>query len=228
MGPVVTNQGKAAVGKMPKKFVDARTTGSGRRLALGFAVLLLLSMLLLGLVGCESDTTVEGADETVTTSEETQAAESGEVQAEVGEAVTVGNARVTVNALQETFQPVLPVWRLSEQTPSAPEAGESFYQAYVRVENLAVTPVRVDPADFTCLVGNTVVAIEPTRSGPAPRSLLKNTSLDLVLTFKAEAGYVPELRYNPPWYQGSIKVMSPVDGGAGTPGESTTDDSSSD
>ena len=133
--------------------------------------------------------------------------------------MTVGNARVIVNALQETFQPVLPAQRLSEQTPSAPEAGESFYQAYVRVENLATDPVRVDATDFTCLVGNTVVAIEPTRSGPVARSLLKNTSLDLILTFKAEAGFVPELRYNPPWYQGSIRVTPAQEQ---TPGDATS------
>jgi len=212
---------------MPKRVRDRGSVEPGKRLTsgmtLGLALLsaLVLSFLLLGLAGCESETSTDAAGDTVTTIEESEAVESGEVRAEVGEAVTVGNARVTVNALQETFQPVLPVWRLSEQTPSAPEAGESFYQAYVRVENLAVDPVRVDPTDFTCLVGNTVVAIEPTRSGPAARSLLKNTSLDLILTFKAEAGYVPELRYNPPWYQGSIRVMPAADGGATTPGGET-------
>ena len=177
-------------------------------LVFSLAFLLMLSLALFSLTGCESDDG-EAVDDATTSSSEGQSAESGDVVAEVGEPVTVGNARVIVNALQETFQPVLPTQRLSEQTPSAPEAGESFYQAYVRVENLATDPVRVDATDFTCLVGNTVVAIEPTRSGPVARSLLKNTSLDLILTFKAEAGFVPELRYNPPWYQGSIRV-SPV------------------
>ena len=189
---------------------DGVRHGGERQGALVFslAFLLMLSLALFLLTGCESDDG-EAVDDATTSSSEGQSAESGDVVAEVGEPVTVGNARVIVNALQETFQPVLPTQRLSEQTPSAPEAGESFYQAYVRVENLATDPVRVDATDFTCLVGNTVVAIEPTRSGPIARSLLKNTSLDLILTFKAEAGFVPELRYNPPWYQGSIRV-SPV------------------
>jgi hypothetical protein len=176
-----------------------------RRPALTLSLLLLLSLCLFLMTACESEDG-DATEDTTTSSSEGQSAKSGDVAAEVGEPVTVGNARVMVNALQETFQPVLPVQRLSEQTPSAPEAGESFYQAYVRVENLATDPVRVDATDFSCLVGNTVVAIEPTRSGPLGRSLLKNTSLDLILTFKAEAGFVPELRYNPPWYQGSIRV----------------------
>lgn len=184
------------------------------RAILVVALMLALALALFWAAACESDT--EGAtDGSSTSSSEGVKVESGEVTAEVGEPVTVGDARVTVNALQETFQPVLPVQRLSAQIPSAPEAGESFYQAYVRVENLEVAPVRVDANDFTCLVGNTVVAIEPTRSGPVARSLLKNTSLDLILTFKAEAGFVPELRYDPPWYQGSIRV-SPAQGATTT------------
>ncbi len=196
---------------------------SGERqgaLVLSLAFLLMLSLALFLLTGCESDDG-EAVDDATTSSSEGQSAESGDVVAEVGEPVTVGNARVIVNALQETFQPVLPTQRLSEQTPSAPEAGESFYQAYVRVENLATDPVRVDATDFTCLVGNTVVAIEPTRSGPVARSLLKNTSLDLILTFKAEAGFVPELRYNPPWYQGSIRVTPAQEQ---TPGDTAADE----
>ncbi len=183
------------------------------RLFLVVAVFFTLCLSLLWAVACESDTEGETSGSTTSTVEGQR--KSGEVEAEVGEPVTVGNARVTVNALQETFQPVLPVQRISKQMPPAPEAGESFYQAYVRVENLAVDPVRVDATDFTCLVGTTVVAIEPTRSGPIARSLLKNTSLDLILTFKAEAGFMPELRYNPPWYQGSIRVTLPQESAAG-------------
>ncbi len=157
---------------------------------------------------CDSD-----ADETasgVTTSGlEDEGPESGEVVGEVGEVIKLAKARVTVNALQATFQPVMPVQRMSEQTPSAPAQGESFYQAYVRVENLGVEPVRVDPMDFTCVVDNTMVSVEASRSGPPARSLLKNTSLDLILTFKGRTGFVPELRYNPPWHQGSIRVTVP-------------------
>lgn len=132
--------------------------------------------------------------------------QSGDVNGVLGEKVQVGDAVITVRALQATFQPAMPTQRLSESTPAAPGAGESFYQAYVRVENTEVTPLRIDPNDFACHIDDTVVGIEPTRSGPYARSLLKNTSLDLVLTFKGPAGYQAELLYNPPWYDGVITI----------------------
>jgi hypothetical protein len=136
--------------------------------------------------------------------------QSGDVDGTVGTAISVAEVRITVRSLEETFQPAQPVQRLSEATPTAPAAGESFYQAYVRVENKGVAPVRVDPTDFVCLAGSTAVAIEPTRSGPLGRSLLKNTTLDLILTFKSTAGYVPELLYSPSWYKGTIRVTPTV------------------
>jgi hypothetical protein len=82
----------------------------------------------------------------------------------------------------------------------------SFYQAYGGLENMGVSPVTVDPADFACLVGSTIVAVVPTRSGPPSRSLLKNTSFDLVLTFESTAGFEPVLLYSPPWYKGTVRV----------------------
>jgi hypothetical protein len=127
----------------------------------------------------------------------------------VGESIKVGDAVITVRALQPTFHPVFPDQRLSEQTPVAPEGDESFYQAYVTVANTGVMPLRVDALDFACAVGSTVVAVEPTRSGPPARSLLKNSSLDLLLTFRARAGYEPVLLYSPPWYDGTIRVSRP-------------------
>ena len=111
-----------------------------------------------------------------------------------------------MRGLAATFNPVTPEQRMSEQTPSAPAGSESFYQAYVKVENKGVTPVRVDPEDFACAVGNSVVGIEPTWSGPMARSLLKNSSLELLVTFKAKAGYEPVLLYSPSWYDGTIRV----------------------
>lgn len=132
--------------------------------------------------------------------------DSGDIEGVVGENIEVGSVVVTVRALEATFQPAVPEQRLTEQTPPAPGAGESFYQAYVTVENTAVTPIRVDARDFMCAVGDSVVAIEPTRSGPLPRSLLKSTSLDLLLTFKAQAGYQPMLIYRPPWHDGAVTV----------------------
>ena len=156
-------------------------------------------------VGCDSE---EGppADGGTTSSTEKGEVESGDIDGVVGDKIKVGAAIVTVRALQATFQPAVPEQRLSEQTPPAPGSGESFYQAYVTVENTDVSPLRVNAKDFVCAVGDSVVAIEPTRSGPLPRSLLKNTSLDLLLTFKAETGYQPILIYRPAWYSGVITV----------------------
>lgn len=149
----------------------------------------------------------DGAVSGITTSTtEGSGGRSGDVEGRVGEDIRVGDATITVRALEATFQPAVPEQRLSEAPPMAPEAGESFYQAYVRVKNLGTTPIRVDAADFFCAAGESVVGIEPTRSGPLPRSLLTNASLDLVLTFKAEAGFEPLLIYRPPWHDGTITI----------------------
>ncbi len=136
---------------------------------------------------------------------------SGEVEGLVGEDIELGEAVVTVRALQPTFQPADPVQRLSPETPVAPADNESFYQAFVRILNRGVPPLRVDPQDFTLLLGGRVHALEPTRSGPAARSLLKNASLDLLLTFKGEAGQQPVLLYSPEWFEGTLRVSLPVD-----------------
>jgi hypothetical protein len=168
-------------------------------------VILLAGACVLWVVACspDEDGVVDGED---TTSTDEGAIESGDIQGGIDEAIKVGDAVVTVRAFQATFQPAVPEQRLSEQTPTRPGAGETFYQAYVRVQNNEVTPLRVDAEDFVCAVGNSVVTIEPTRSGPFPRSLLKNTSLDLLLTFRAQAGYEPRLIYTPPWYDGVITI----------------------
>ena len=173
-------------------------------------VLLLILLLSIALcapwaIGCDP-ADGETADGGPTSSTEEPETESGDIEGLVDEAIEVGQAIITVRALQATFQPAVPEQRLSEQTPPAPASGESFYQAYVRVENTGDGPIRVDAGDFSCAVGDSVVAIEPTRSGPLPRSLLKSTSLDLLLTFKARAGYQPVLIYDPPWYDGVIRV----------------------
>lgn len=148
----------------------------------------------------------EGSDGDTTSTTKPAGPESGDIAGVVGETIEVGQATVAVRALHSTFQPASPEQRLSEKTPTAPAAGETFYQAYVRVTNTGATPLRIDPEDFVCRVADSIVAIEPTRSGPFPRSLLGNTSLDLMLTFKAAAGYLPMLIYNPPWYDGIITV----------------------
>lgn len=163
--------------------------------------------------GCDSGEDTGGS---TTSSTEAQGVQSGDVEGQVGTAIAVADVRVTVKSLEATFQPAQPVQRLSDETPAAPAAGESFYQAYVRVQNLGVAPVRVDPRDFACLVDNAVVAIEPTRSGPPARSILRNTSLDLILTFKSRAGFEPQLIYSPSWYDGTIRVTPAAEGGSAT------------
>jgi hypothetical protein len=165
-------------------------------------------------VGCKSGDDTTGGS--TTSSSEAQGVQSGDVNGTVGTEIVVADVRITVKALEATFQPAQPTQRLSDGTPVAPAAGESFYQAYVRIQNLGVAPVRVDPREFACLVGSTVVPIEPIRSGPPARSILKNTSLDLILTFKSHAGFVPELIYSPSWFNGTIRVTPAAEGTSAT------------
>lgn len=168
-------------------------------------VILLAGASVFWVTACSPDEGGE-VDGEVTSSTEHGAIESGDIEGGTQEAIKVGDAVVTVRAFQATFQPAVPEQRLSEQTPTRPDAGETFYQAYVRVQNTEKAPLRVDAEDFACAVGNSVVAIDPTRSGPFARSLLENASLDLVLTFRAQAGYEPRLVYTPPWYDGVITI----------------------
>ena len=174
-------------------------------LLLASAALIVVVPFTIWAIGCDSDAG-EDTGESTTSSVGGQGSISGDIEGYVGTAVEVGDALVTVRALQATFQPAMPAQRLSEQTPTAPAAGESFYQAYVRVENRGASPIRVDPNDFACAVGDSVVRIEPTRSGPSSRSQLENTSLDLLLTFKAKVGFKPILIYSPAWYEGTIRI----------------------
>ena len=148
--------------------------GRLRRLARALPLVILLAgACVFWMAACSpnQDGEVDGG---VTSSTEDGATESGDIEGSIHEAIKVGDAVVTVRAFQATFQPAMPAQRLSEQTPTRPGAGETFYQAYVRVKNTKKTPLRVDLEDFACAVGNSVVAIDPTRSGPLARSLLKN------------------------------------------------------
>ena len=182
---------------------DATVDHGCARLVLVVSLLVALTSCLLWTVACTSvDQTGDGS----TSSTIGETSKSGDVVGTEGEDIHVGPAVITVRALQATFQPATPAQRLVEETPSAPGQGQSFYQATVRVSNTLQPPLRIDPNDFACAVGNSVVPIDPTRSGPLPRSLLKNTSLDLLLTFKAPAGFQPILLYSPSWYQGVIRV----------------------
>lgn len=180
---------------------------------------LLLVLLLAGLAfaagGCSRG--ADAAEDTSTT--ESGGATSGDIDAVIGQNIKIGKAVITVRLLDATFNPVTPPQRMSEATPSAPNGDESFYQAYVKVENRGDKPLRVDPEEFACAVGNSVAGVEPTWSGPLARSLLKNSSIEVLVTFKAKAGYQPVLLYSPSWYDGTIRVRA-----AGTTTTSTTEE----
>lgn len=156
----------------------------------------------LSICGCDSSKGADGLSD-----DSGNGAQSGNVEGRVGETIPLGDANITVEALEETFQPKQPSQRLSTKMAESPGAGESLYQAHIRVQNLGVTPLRVDPLDFICLIGERLVSIEPALSGPLARSILRNASIDFVLTYKAKAGLTPELYYNPAWYDGTIKIV---------------------
>lgn len=176
-----------------------------RRVWLLVAIAALAAVLLVWSAGC-SRGSADAGDDTTTTEASGQA--SGDLEGLVNEALKVGKAKITVAWLDATFNPVTPAQRMSEATPSAPEGDESFYQAYLMIENRGAMPLRVDPEDFACAVGNTVVGIEQTWSGPLARSLLKNSSIAVLVTFKAKAGYQPVLLYSPSWYEGTIRITN--------------------
>ncbi|MBC7294184.1 MAG: hypothetical protein H5T84_08830 [Thermoleophilia bacterium] len=155
-----------------------------------------------------NETTAQSGTNDTSNTTSTEKMPTGNVDGQVGKTLVLGEVRITVNALAATLRPAMPAQRVSEQPPPAPAAGDSFYQAYVRVENTGVMPVRVDPADFACAIGDQVVSVDLTRSGPVARSLLKNASLDLLLTFKGPAGFEPELLYAPAWYDGIIRIKA--------------------
>lgn len=197
-----------------------------RGILLGLALLLAL-WIGLWTTGCEPEEQSPAEAASTTLSTETDAATQGDIQGYVGEEIKAGAAVITVRALGATFQPAMPDQRLSDEAPAAPAEGRSFYQAYVRVVNTAVTPIRVDPRHFYCLIGQAMATVEPTRSGPLPRSLLRNASLDLVLTFEGPLGYEPVLIYAPPWYKGliTVKVPSPEEESESTEGGASTEGS---
>ena len=201
--------------RRPEAIRGAERQAHGRGRASSFSTLfpvvlaLILASGILWSAGCsKSDDSANNGSSSSTTSRSKQ---TGDVQGQIGKTLAVGDVRVTVNALEATLNPSLPSQRISEQAPTPPAANESFYQAFVRVENLGGTPVRVDGQDFYCLVGNSPHAIDVTRSGPEARSLLPRTSVDLLLTFRGPAGFEPVLLYRPPWYDGTIRVAQPVE-----------------
>lgn len=176
-----------------------------RRLLLVVLLAALLAGIVVSASAC-SKAANAASDDTSTT--DAGLTPSGDIDGTVGETINVGNAVISCRTLDATFNPVAPAQRMVEQTPTAPNRDESFYQAYVKVENTGTTPLRVDPEDFACAVGNSVVGVEQTWSGPIARSLLKNSSLEVLVTFRAKAGYQPVLLYSPSWYDGTIRIRA--------------------
>jgi len=82
--------------------------------------------------------------------------------------------------------------------------GQTYYQAVVRIENAGTGTVRVDPRDFSAMVGRTRAALDPMRSGPVARTLLHGTSLELFLTYVVPEGAQPDLVFHPPWLNGTL------------------------
>jgi hypothetical protein len=147
---------------------------------------------------------------------------SGNLEGGIGLDVVVGDAVVNVKSFQAAFQPVSPAQKLSDDALVAPAAGVTFYQAYVRISNRSLFPLRVDPEDFLCRIGNTLSLLEPTRSGPTARSIIYGTSIDLVLTFRGVAGAEPILVFSPDWYSGVISFSASTQGQGATTGQTTT------
>ena len=196
-----------------ERTVRFQLSGNLRRLGRATLITALAVVLVPGIVACGGD------DENGSPGAGASGSSSASnVTGGIGSAVTVGDAVITVESLQAAFQPVAPPQRLSDEALIAPASGITFYQAYVHIENRGQVPLRVDPEDFFCMVGNTVSTLEPTRSGPAARSIIFGTSLDLLLTFRGVAGAEPTLIYRPSWYGGVISFRI----GAESPSTSIT------
>lgn len=203
---------------------EADRPGANRQRARVSPVLAaLLTIALLVFVGCSSagnstsstkatnkgDTTSSDGKSTSTTKNTgSSLPDTGEVSGLIGETIEIGKIKLTVKSLEETVNPAPPPRPASSKEPSSLGANRSFYQASVRIENTGEMPVPVDVTQFSCAVGDGVSAVDPVRSGPPGRSLLKGTSIDLLLTFMGDSGYQPELLYHPPETNGVVRVKA--------------------
>jgi hypothetical protein len=182
----------------------------------GTAVAVFTAVCISGLVACSAGGTGDESGSVLSSG-----SSSGNVEGGVNTGVTVGDAVITVKSLQAAFQPISPAQKLSDEALVAPAAGVTFYQAYVRIENRGQFPLRIDAEDFVCRIGNTISTLEPTRSGPAARSIINGASIDLVLTFRGATGAEPTLIYTPPWYSGLISFNATTQS-QGAAGQATT------
>ncbi|OPZ77097.1 MAG: hypothetical protein BWY79_01313 [Actinobacteria bacterium ADurb.Bin444] len=122
----------------------------------------------------------------------------------VGEQVAVGDVRVLVPVSTLTATPARPMYPVATVSGVRPGPGETYYQAVVRIENAGQKPVRVDPRDFSAMVGRASAPLDISRSGPEARTLLHGTSLELILTFVVPDGAEPDLVHHPSWLNGTL------------------------
>lgn len=165
-----------------------------RRMLRLVAVVVLLLALALGVrqLACSGDrtpasggTTNPGEDTTV------------EMSVEVGESFTVSGMAVVITSFYPTEIPTRPRWPVDVAPPPSLATGQAFYQAFGRASNDGDVVVRIDPLHFSLDVGGAYAAAEPTLTGPAPRSLLKGSSFDFIVTFRGPSGLTPKMAFRP-------------------------------
>lgn len=162
--------------------------------------LLLPVLLALMLGGC--DDAGGSASTTVTTG--ANPGKPTHLEFQVGEEAVVGDVTVMVPTLMLTEHPSSPQFSIGPGAGFSLVGNEVFCQAFVKVRNAGDGAVRVDPAHFTLDVAGAAAPMDRARSGPAARSLLHGTSLDLILTYVVAEGSKPTLVYRPPWFKGSL------------------------
>lgn len=171
-------------------------------------VMLLLLLVALGVrqLSCSGDSSPSPGD----TSPPTTTGENGgstvvtvgendsEVAVTVGQPFAVGGMTVVITTLGETGTPTGARYPIDDGQGHVAQAGQSFYQAFARAENSGDTPTRVDPLDFFLDAGGVLLSVDPTRTGPGARSLIRGASFDFIVTFLGPAGVDPRLVYRPP------------------------------
>ncbi len=172
---------------MPR--IDRRTRQ--RRLgALVVGVVLLLAVVLGVRWGC-------GGDDTASTGGDGAGLFGKVTQVKLGEQVTLGDASLKVAAFTPTAKPVRPAYPLDESVPGPAAAGETYYQAFVVVDNKGPSTFRFDPDDFDLLLDGTPVAPDPVWTGPSARTLLPGASLSATIGFRAPVAQNLQLRWRP-------------------------------
>ncbi len=146
----------------------------------------------------------KGGEEATTITTGTAGGKPTTLELRVGEQATVGDVKVLVPVAMLTATPTRPMYPMASVSGVRPGQGETYYQAVVRVENAGSNAVRVDPHEFSAMLGRTAAPLDASRSGPAARTLLHGTSLEVILTYVVPEGTEPELVYHPHWLNGTL------------------------